>query len=111
MFEGEDIEERLVPRREKMKILYLMEYLPGGGQLSTWTLCDGLVKEGSFEPVVACPKLLNKKEDDFSFRVVEYRSDENRERNKASRIWKAGIINTRSRSWAGMPEKPRFMPM
>lgn len=72
-----------------MKILYLMEYpidLPGGGQLSTWTLCDGLVKEGSFEPVVACPKLLNKKMDDFSFRVVEYDSDENRERNKAARI-------------------------
>ena len=66
-----------------------MEYpidLPGGGQLSTWTLCDGLLKEGSFEPVVVCPKLLNKKADDFDFRVVEYESDENRERNKLARV-------------------------
>lgn len=73
----------------KMKVLYLMEYpidLPGGGQLSTWTLCDGLVREGSFEPVVICPKLLGMKADDFDFRVVEYKSDENRERNRLSRV-------------------------
>lgn len=72
-----------------MKVLYLMEYpidLPGGGQLSTWTLCDGLLKEGSFEPVVICPKLLNKTAGDFDFKVVEYVSDENRERNKLARI-------------------------
>lgn len=75
--------------KTKMRIVFLLEYpidLPGGGQLSTWTLCDGLVKEGSFEPVVVCPKLLNKKARDFSFRVVEYKSDENRERNKVARI-------------------------
>lgn len=74
---------------EKNKVLYLLEYpidLPGGGQMSTWTLCDGLVKEGSFEPVVVCPKLLNKKAADFNFRIVEYKSDENRERNKLARI-------------------------
>ena len=66
-----------------------MEYpidLPGGGQLSTWTLCDGLKKEGSFEPVVICPKLLNRKADDFDFKIVEYKSDENRERNSLARI-------------------------
>ena len=71
-----------------MKILFLMEYpidLPGGGQLSTWTLCDGLKKQG-FTPVVACPKLLSKKKSDFAFKIDEYRSDENRERNKAARI-------------------------
>ncbi len=65
-----------------------MEYpidLPGGGQMSTWTLCDGLLK-GDFEPVVICPKLLKKKPGDFDFKVVEYKSDENRERNKYSRI-------------------------
>lgn len=74
---------------EKMKVLYLMEYpidLPGGGQMSTWTLCDGLIKEGSFEPVVICPKLLNKTADDFDFKVVEYESDENRERNRFARV-------------------------
>ena len=71
-----------------MKILFLMEYpidLPGGGQLSTWTLCDGLRKQG-FDPVVACPTLLDKQRNVFDFKVVEYRSDENRERNRFSRI-------------------------
>lgn len=71
-----------------MKILFLMEYpidLPGGGQLSTWTLCEGLRKNG-FEPVVACPTLLDKRRNVFDFKVVEYRSDENRERNKCARI-------------------------
>ncbi len=71
-----------------MKILFLMEYpidLPGGGQLSTWTLCDGLVKQG-LTPVVACPKLLGRRRTDFDFKIVEYRSDENRERSKIARI-------------------------
>ena len=71
-----------------VKILFLMEYpidLPGGGQLSTWTLCDGLVAAGH-EPVVACPKLLGRRRTDFDFKIVEYRSDENRERSKAARI-------------------------
>lgn len=71
-----------------MKILFLMEYpidLPGGGQLSTWTLCDGLVKQG-LTPVVACPKLLGKRRTDFDFKIVEYKSDENRERSKTARI-------------------------
>ncbi|MCR5508349.1 MAG: glycosyltransferase family 4 protein [Lachnospiraceae bacterium] len=71
-----------------MKILFLLEYpidLPGGGQLSTWTLCDGLVKHG-FEPVVACPSLLTKKKSDFAFKIAEYRSDENRERSRSARV-------------------------
>lgn len=71
-----------------MKILFLMEYpidLPGGGQLSTWTLCEGLKKEG-FEPVVACPELLNEGANLFDFEVTTYRSDENRERSKGARI-------------------------
>lgn len=71
-----------------MKILFLMEYpidLPGGGQLSTWTLCEGLKKQG-FEPVVACPTLLDKERNVFDFKVVEYRSDENRERSRDARI-------------------------
>ncbi len=71
-----------------MKILFLMEYpidLPGGGQLSTWTLCDGLKKQG-FEPVVACPTLLDKERNVFDFKVVEYRSLKNRERSRTARI-------------------------
>ena len=71
-----------------MKILFLMEYpidLPGGGQLSTWTLCDGLKKQ-RLEPVVACPVLLDRRRNVFDFKVVEYKSDENRERSKAARI-------------------------
>ncbi len=71
------------------KVVFLMEYpidLLGGGQMSTWTLCDGLLREG-FEPVVICPKLLKKNQSDYDFKVVEYPSNENRERNKLSRIW------------------------
>jgi len=72
----------------KKKILFLMEYpidLPGGGQMSTQTLCEGLISE-EFEPVVCCPSLLSKKAEDYNFRIVTYKSDENREQNKVSRI-------------------------
>ncbi len=65
-----------------------MEYpidLPGGGQMSTKTLCEGL--EGSeYVPVVICPKLLAPKKDAFSFKVDEYPSFENREDGKVKRI-------------------------
>lgn len=75
----------------KKKILYLMEYpidLPGGGQMSTQTLCDGIVDlySDDFQPVVCCPSLLTKKEKDYGFRVVTYKSDENREDTKFKRI-------------------------
>lgn len=72
------------------KILYLMEYpidLPGGGQMSTQTLCDGIAESNSeIVPVVCCPTLLTKSQDDYSFRVVTYKSDENREDTKLKRI-------------------------
>lgn len=82
------------------KILYLMEYpidLPGGGQMSTQTLCDGIVDvfrnsnieteyKYIYEPTVCCPKLLTKKESDYDFRIVTYESDENREDTKLRRI-------------------------
>ena len=82
------------------KILYLMEYpidLPGGGQMSTQTLCDGIVElfkdenrsdeyAYSYTPVVCCPKLLNKSESDYDFKIVTYESDENREDTKLKRI-------------------------
>ena len=70
------------------KILYLMEYpidLPGGAQMSTMTLCEGLIGT-QFEPVVVCPTLLHTRKEDLPFRVVEFASDENREDSKGKRI-------------------------
>lgn len=70
------------------KVLYLMEFpidLPGGAQMSTQTLCEGL-SGTEFEPVVACPALLHTKQEDLPFRVTEFCSDENREGNKIKRI-------------------------
>lgn len=66
-----------------------MEYpidLPGGGQESTKTLCEGLAATDDFEPVVACPDLLSTSASDYRYKVVTYRSDENRELSKARRI-------------------------
>ncbi len=74
---------------DKKKILYLMEYpidLPGGGQESTKTLCEGLVGKDTYEPVVACPELLSTKKEDYAYNVVTYPSDENRELSKAKRL-------------------------
>ena len=75
----------------KKKILYLMEYpidLPGGGQMSTQTLCDGIVEMfgDKYTPVVCCPSLLTKRAEDYDFRIVTYESDENREDTKLRRI-------------------------
>lgn len=70
------------------KILYLMEFpidLPGGGQMSTQTLCEGL-SGTDYEPVVACPTLLTKTKEEYPFRIVTFQSDENREKNKWLRL-------------------------
>ncbi len=70
------------------KILYLMEFpidLPGGGQMSTQTLCEGL-QEFGFETVAVCPPLLQKTQKDYPFRVVEYASAKNIEKNRFVRI-------------------------
>lgn len=91
--------------KKNIKILYLMEYpidLPGGGQMSTQTLCEGICAYSSgdcslykfdshdetcdFSPVAVCPELLTKKKDDFPFDIATYVSDENRELSKVSRI-------------------------
>ena len=80
-----------------IKILYLMEYpidLAGGGQMSTKTLCEGIVEKSSgglvegnnFIPVVCCPRLLTSKEEDYDFEIVTYDSDENREDTRLRRI-------------------------
>ncbi len=76
--------------KDKRTVLYLMEYpidLPGGGQESTKTLCEGLAASGEFEPVVACPRLLSTSVDDYDFRICTYPSDENREQSKFRRIY------------------------
>lgn len=75
--------------KDKKKILYLMEYpidLPGGGQESTKTLCEQIAKDGSFEPIVACPELLSTSADDYGYGVITYPSDENREWSRIRRI-------------------------
>ena len=86
--------------RVSKKVLYLMEYpidLPGGGQMSTQTLCDGIVEcfcdatssaqyKYDYTPVVCCPALLSKTPADYDFKLVTYTSDENREDTKLRRI-------------------------
>lgn len=70
-----------------MKIAYLLEYpidLPGGAQMSTQSLCQGLVEysKGSsfikYEPVVICPELLKKQASDYPFRIITYPMGEKR---------------------------------
>ncbi len=66
-----------------------MEYpidLPGGGQESTKTLCEGLAKNGKYVPVVACPTLLSTSPSDYDYRIITYPSDENRELSKVRRV-------------------------
>lgn len=67
----------------KKKIAYLLEYpldLPGGAQMSTESLCMGLLNS-EFEPVVICPHLLKKKASDYPFRVIGYDMGEKRINN------------------------------
>lgn len=76
-------------KTDKKTILYLMEYpidLPGGGQESTKTLCEGVKKSGEYEPIVACPALLSTSPKDYDYKVITYPSDENRELSKLRRI-------------------------
>lgn len=67
----------------KKKIAYLLEYpldLPGGAQMSTESLCMGLLGS-EFEPIVICPHLLKKKREDYPFRVITYDMGEKRIQN------------------------------
>ena len=74
-----------------------MEYpidLAGGGQMSTKTLCEGIVEKSSvglvegnnFIPVVCCPRLLTSKEEYSVFEIVTFYSDYNREYTSLRRI-------------------------
>ena len=68
-----------------------MEYpidLPGGAQMSTLSICEGLSghKEYGYEPVVICPDLLEKKKEDYSFRILTYPMKESRVGNLLLRI-------------------------
>lgn len=68
------------------KIAYLLEYpidLPGGAQMSTESLCRGLLEYSNsgndrFEIVVVCPKLLSKKKEEYPFTIREYPMGEKR---------------------------------
>ena len=72
------------------KVMYLLEYpidLPGGAQMSTQSLCQGLKKAGAkIEPVVICPSLLEKSKEDYPYSVITYKAYENRENRKIVRI-------------------------
>lgn len=72
----------------KKKIAYLLEYpldLAGGAQMSTESLCRGLLSTG-YESVVVCPALLKKKTSDYPFAVREYPMGEKRINNLLIRI-------------------------
>jgi len=73
------------------KVMYLLEYpidLPGGAQMSTQSLCQGLRKaRAGIEPVVVCPSLLEKSKEDYPYSVITYKAYENRENRKIVRFW------------------------
>ena len=65
-----------------------MEYpidLPGGAQLSTIAVCDGMVDSDEYEPVVVCPDLISTKSH-FRFRVETYPMGESRLKNLLIRM-------------------------
>ena len=73
------------------RIVYLMEYpidLPGGVQMSTLSVCEGLVNhpEYGYEPVVICPALLDHLPGDYPFSIREYPMGESRVKNLLMRI-------------------------
>lgn len=75
----------------RKKIVYLMEYpidLPGGAQMSTLSICEGLCRhpEYGYDPVVICPLLLKHKPSDYPFKIREYPMGESRIRNLLIRI-------------------------
>ncbi len=68
-----------------------MEYpldLPGGAQMSTLSICEGLAENPGYgyEPVVICPDLLEKKKEDYPFRIDTYPMGESRLKNLLIRI-------------------------
>ncbi len=73
------------------KVAYLMEYpidLPGGAQMSTLSVCEGLCRHpgSGYVPVVICPALLEHKKEDYPFTIIEYKMGENRIKNLLIRI-------------------------
>ena len=73
------------------KVVYLLEYpidLPGGAQMSTLSVCEGLTADSSlgYETVVICPGLLSHDKSEYPFRIDEYPMGENRGINLIKRI-------------------------
>lgn len=71
-------------------VAYLLEYpidLPGGAQMSTESLCNGLLADDEFKPVVVCPNLLKKDRKDYPFEIYTYEMGDNRIKNLIIRIF------------------------
>jgi len=82
--------KKFVKNREMNKkvVAFLMEYpldLAGGAQMSTESLCMGLLKS-EYKPVVICPHLLSKKQEDYPFMIITYDMGENRIVNLIKRV-------------------------
>lgn len=77
----------------KKKVMYLLEYpldLPGGAQMSTHSLCTGLM-DSDFLPQVVCPHLLKHRVEEYEFPVFTYPMGEKRIKNLFMRVlafWK-----------------------
>lgn len=78
-----------------MKVMYLLEYpidLPGGAQMSTGSLCQGLLAS-EFQPMVVCPTLMSQNQKDYDFEIITYPMGEKRIPNLLKRIhWFYKII-------------------
>lgn len=56
------------------RIVYFVDYpldLLGGAQLSTQSICDELIKDDRFEPVVVTPTLMQQ-DSRFDYKIIEY---------------------------------------
>lgn len=73
-----------------IKIMYLLEYpldLPGGAQMSTQAVCEGMLEpKGEFAPVVVTPALLSKQPSDYAFALRQYPMGEKRVKNLLLRL-------------------------
>lgn len=82
--------KKLVKNRNQNKkvVAFLLEYpldLAGGAQMSTESLCRGLV-ESEYLPVVICPHLLKKELSDYPFMILTYDMGEGRIGNLFKRM-------------------------
>lgn len=81
--------KKLVKKNKNKKVVaFLLEYpldLAGGAQMSTESLCNGLLNT-EYMPVVICPHLLKKELTDYPFMILTYDMGDNRIRNLLMRV-------------------------